>query len=84
MRGMVWELKRLHWIDFGQDSFFRDLQRLRNIAAHEHDRIDERIASSIEMKLLFAYFEAYIQRTFKQLTDLPAMKGAGGGLEKAG
>jgi hypothetical protein len=69
--------------DFGQDSFFRDLQRLRNIAAHEHDRIDERIASSIEMKLLFAYFEAYIQRTFKQLTDVPAMKGAGGGLQKA-
>jgi hypothetical protein len=37
------------------------------------------------MKLLFAFFEAYIQRTFKRLTDLLAIKEAGrGGLEKAG
>jgi hypothetical protein len=85
MRGMVWELKRSHWIDFSESSFFRKLQHLRNVAAHEHDRIDERVASHADMVLLFGFFEDYMQRTFKRLTDLLAMKGAGGGgLEKAG
>jgi hypothetical protein len=42
MRGMVWELKRRHWIDFSEASLIRKLQHLRNVAAHEHDRIDER------------------------------------------
>jgi hypothetical protein len=37
------------------------------------------------MVLLFGFFEDYIKRTFKRLTDLLEMKGAGkGGLEKAG
>ena len=85
MRGMVWELKRRHWIDFSEASFFKKLQHLRNVAAHEHDRIDERIISPGDMILLFGFFEDYMQRTFKRLTDLLAMKGAGGGgLEKAG
>jgi hypothetical protein len=42
MRGMVWELRRRQWIDFGEANFFRKLQHLRNVAAHEHDRIDEK------------------------------------------
>jgi uncharacterized protein YutE (UPF0331/DUF86 family) len=82
---MVWELKRRHWIDFSEAGLFKKLQHLRNVAAHEHDRIDEKVASHADMTLLFAFFEDYIQRTFKRLTDLLAMKGAGrGGLEKAG
>jgi hypothetical protein len=85
MRGMVWELKRRHWIDFSEASFFKKLQHLRNVAAHEHDRIDERIVSPGEMVLLFGFFEDYVQNTFKRLTNLLTMKGAGGGrLEKAG
>jgi hypothetical protein len=85
MRGMVWELKRRHWIDFSEASLFKKLQHLRNVAAHEHDRIDERVASHADMVLLFGFFEDYIKRTFKRLTDLLEMKGAGkGGLEKAG
>jgi hypothetical protein len=37
------------------------------------------------MVLLFGFFEDYVQRTFKRLTNLLTMKGAGGGrLEKAG
>jgi urease alpha subunit len=48
------------------------------------ERIDERVASHAVMTLLSAFFEDYIQRTFKRLTHLLAMKGAGGGeLEKA-
>jgi uncharacterized protein YutE (UPF0331/DUF86 family) len=86
MRGMVWELKRRHWIDFSEDSLFRKLQHLRNVAAHEHDRIDERIVSPGDMVLLFGFFEDYVQRTFKRLTNLlamkVAMKGSGGGLDK--
>jgi uncharacterized protein YutE (UPF0331/DUF86 family) len=85
MRRMVWELKRRHWIDFNEASLFKKLQHLRNIAAHEHDRIDERVASHAEMTLLLAFFEDYIQRTFKRLSDLLTMEGAGeGGLKKAG
>jgi uncharacterized protein YutE (UPF0331/DUF86 family) len=85
MRGMVWELKRRHWIDFSEASLFKKLQHLRNVAAHEHDRIDERVASHADMVLLFGFFEDYVQRAFKRLTDLLEMKGAGkGGLEKAG
>jgi hypothetical protein len=85
MRGMVWELKRRHWIDFSEASLFKKLQHLRNVAAHEHDRIDERIVSPGEMVLLFGFFEDYVQNTFKRLTNLLTMKGAGGGrLEKAG
>jgi hypothetical protein len=82
MRGMVWELKRRHWIDLSEASLFKKLQHLRNVAAHEHDRIDERIASHADMVLLFGFFEDYVQRTFKRLTNLLAMKGSGGGLDK--
>jgi hypothetical protein len=82
MRGMVWELKRRHWIDFSEASFFKKLQHLRNVAAHEHDRIDERIVSPGDMVLLFGFFEDYVQRTFRRLTNLLAMKGSGGGLDK--
>jgi uncharacterized protein YutE (UPF0331/DUF86 family) len=55
MRGMVWELKRRHWIDFSEASLFKKLQHLRNLAAHEHDRIDERVASHADMVLLFGF-----------------------------
>jgi hypothetical protein len=82
MRGMVWELKRRHWIDFSEAGLFRKLQHLRNLAAHEHDRIDERVASHADMVLLFGFFEDYVQRTFKRLTNLLAMKESGGGLDK--
>jgi hypothetical protein len=82
MRGMVWELKRLHWIDFSEASLFRKLQHLRNVAAHEHDRIDEGVVSPGDMVLLFGFFEDYVQRTFRRLMNLLAMKGSGGGLEK--
>jgi hypothetical protein len=82
VRGMVWELKRSHWIDFSEDSLFKKLQHLRNVAAHEHDRIDERVASHADMVLLFGFFEDYVQRTFRQLINLLAMKGSGGGLDK--
>jgi hypothetical protein len=82
MRGMVWELKRRHWIDFSEDSLFRKLQHLRNVAAHEHDRIDERIVSPGEMVLLFGFFEDYVQRTFRRLMNLLAMKGSRGSLDK--
>jgi hypothetical protein len=82
MRGMVWELKRRHWIDFSEASLFRKLQHLRNVAAHEHDRIDERIVSPGDMVLLFGFFEDYLQRTFRRLMNLLAMKGSGGGLDK--
>jgi hypothetical protein len=82
MRGMVWELKRRHWIDFSEASLFRKLQHLRNVAAHEHDRIDEGIVSPGDMVLLFGFFEDYVQRTFRQLMNLLAMKGSGGGLDK--
>jgi hypothetical protein len=78
MRGMVWELKRRHWIDFSEAGLFRKLQHLRNVAAHEHDRIDERIVSPGDMVLLFGFFEDYVQRTFKRLTNLLAMKGSDG------
>ena len=79
MRGMVWELKRRHWIDFSEASLFGKLQHLRNLAAHEHDRIDERVASHADMVLMFGFFEDYVQRTFKRLTNLLAMKESGGG-----
>jgi hypothetical protein len=82
MRGMVWELKRRHWIDFSEASLFRKLQHLRNVAAHEHNRVDGRVASHADMMLLFTFFEDYVQRTFKRLTNLLAMKGSGGGLNK--
>jgi uncharacterized protein YutE (UPF0331/DUF86 family) len=82
MRGMVWELKRRHWIDFSEDSLFRKLQHLRNVAAHEHDRIDERIVSPGDMVLLFGFFEDYVQRTFRRLMNLLAMKGSRGSLDK--
>jgi hypothetical protein len=82
MRGMVWELRRRQWIDFGEANFFRKLQHLRNVAAHEHDRIDEKIVSPGDMVLLFGFFEDYVQRTFRRLMNLLAMKGSGGGLEK--
>jgi uncharacterized protein YutE (UPF0331/DUF86 family) len=82
MRGMVWELKRRHWIDFSEASLFRKLQHLRNVAAHEHDRIDERVASHSDMVLLIGFFEDYVQRTFRRLTNLLAMKGSGGRLDK--
>jgi hypothetical protein len=82
VRGMVWELKRSHWIDFSEDSLFKKLQHLRNVAAHEHDRIDERVASHADMVLLFGFFEDYVQRTFRRLMNLLAMKGSGGGLDK--
>jgi len=82
MRGMVWELKRRHWIDFSEDSLFKKLQHLRNVAAHEHDRIDERIVSPGDMVLLFGFFGDYVQRTFRRLTNLLAMQGSGGGLDK--
>jgi hypothetical protein len=78
MRGMVWELKRRHWIDFSEAGFFKKLQHLRNMAAHEHDRIDERIVSPGDMVLLFGFFEDYVQRTFRRLMNLLAMKGSGG------
>jgi len=82
MRGMVWELKRRHWIDFSEAGLFKKLQHLRNVAAHEHDRIDERIVSPGDMVLLFGFFEDYVQRTFRRLTNLLAMQGSGGGLDK--
>jgi hypothetical protein len=82
MRGMVWELRRRQWIDFDEANFFRKLQHLRNVAAHEHDRIDEKIVSPGDMVLLFGFFEDYVQRTFRRLMNLLAMKGSGGGLEK--
>jgi hypothetical protein len=82
MRGMVWELKRRHWIDFSEASFFKKLQHLRNVAAHEHDRIDERIVSPGDMVLLFGFFEDYVQRTFRRLMNLLAMKGYRGSLDK--
>jgi hypothetical protein len=82
MRGMVWELKRRHWIDFSEDSLFKKLQHLRNMAAHEHDRIDERTVSPGYMVLLFGFFEDYVQRTFRRLMNLLAMKGSGGSLDK--
>jgi hypothetical protein len=78
MRGMVWELKRRHWIDFSEAGLFKKLQHLRNVAAHEHDRIDERVASPGDMVLLFGFFEDYIQRTFRWLMNLLAMKGSAG------
>jgi hypothetical protein len=84
VRGMVWELKRRHWIDFSEASLFKKLQHLRNVAAHEHDRIDERVASHADMVLLFGFFEDYVQRTFRRLMNLLAMKGSGGGLDKVG
>jgi uncharacterized protein YutE (UPF0331/DUF86 family) len=84
MRGMVWELKRRHWIDFSEASLFKKLQHLRNVAAHEHDRIDERVASHEDMVLLFGFFEDYVQRTFRRLMNLLAMKGSGVGLDKVG
>jgi hypothetical protein len=84
VRGMVWELKRSHWIDFSEDSLFKKLQHLRNVAAHEHDRIDERVASHADMVLLFGFFEDYVQRTFRRLMNLLAMKGSGGGLDNVG
>jgi uncharacterized protein YutE (UPF0331/DUF86 family) len=65
MRGMVWELKRRHWIDFSEAGLFKKLQHLRNVAAHEHDRIDERIVSPGDRVLLFGFFEDYVQRTFR-------------------
>jgi hypothetical protein len=79
---MLWELRRRQWIDFGEANFFRKLQHLRNVAAHEHDRIDERVASHADMVLLFGFFEDYVQRTFRRLMNLLAMKGSGGGLDK--
>jgi hypothetical protein len=82
VRGMLWELRRRQWIDFGEANFFRKLQHLRNVAAHEHDRIDERVASHADMVLLFGFFEDYVQRTFRRLMNLLAMKGSGGGLDK--
>jgi hypothetical protein len=82
MRGMVWELKLRHWIDFSEDSLFRKLQHLRNVTAHEHDRIDERIVSPGDMVLLFGFFEDYVQRTFRRLMNLLAMKGSRGSLDK--
>jgi hypothetical protein len=77
VRGMLWELRRRQWIDFGEANFFRKLQHLRNVAAHEHDRIDERVASHADMVLMFGFFEDYVQRTFKRLMNLLAMKGSG-------
>jgi hypothetical protein len=47
------------------------------MAAYEHDSIDERVASYAGMVLLFGFFEDYAQRTFKRLTNLLVMKGAG-------
>jgi hypothetical protein len=82
MRGMVWELKRRHWIDFSEAGLFKKLQHLRNVAAHEHDRIDERIVSPGDMVLLFGFFEDYVQRTFRRLMNLLAMKGSRGSLDK--
>jgi hypothetical protein len=77
---MVWELKRRHWIDFSEASLFKKLQHLRNVAAHEH----ERIVSSGDIVLLVGFFEDYLQRTFRRLMNLLAMKGSGGGLDKVG
>jgi hypothetical protein len=77
VRGMLWELRRRQWIDFGEANFFRKLQHLRNVAAHEHDRIDERVASHADMVLMFGFFEDYVQRTFRRLMNLLAMKGSG-------
>ncbi len=77
MRGMVWELRRRHWIDFSEAGLFKKLQHLRNMAAHEHDRIDERIVSPGDMVLLFGFFEDYVQRTFRRLMNLLAMRGSG-------
>jgi hypothetical protein len=82
--GWCGSFKRRHWIDFSEASFFRKLQHLRNVAAHEHDRIDERIVSSGDMVLLFGFFEDYVQRTFRRLMNLLAMKGSGGGLDNVG
>jgi hypothetical protein len=42
------------------------------------------IASTVAMfrVLLFGFFEDYVQRTFRRLMNLLAMKGSGGGLDK--
>jgi uncharacterized membrane protein len=42
------------------------------------------IASTVAMfwVLLFGFFEDYVQRRFKRLTNLLAMKGSGGSLDK--
>jgi hypothetical protein len=44
------------------------------------------IASTVAMfwVLLFGFFEDYVQRTFRRLMNLLAMKGSGGGLDKVG
>jgi hypothetical protein len=80
--GWSGSLSAAHWIDFSEARLFKKLQHLRNMAAHEHDRIDERIVSPGDMVLLFGFFEDYVQRTFRRLTNLLAMKGSGGGLDK--
>jgi 4-amino-4-deoxy-L-arabinose transferase-like glycosyltransferase len=58
----------------GPQSFF---PALAHIAA---------IASKVAMfwVQLFGLFEDYVQRTFKRLTNLLAIKGSGGGLDKVG
>jgi hypothetical protein len=65
MRGMVWELKRRHWIDFSEAGLFKKLQHLRNVAAHEHDRIDERIVSPGDM----VYCSASSRTTCRERLD---------------
>jgi hypothetical protein len=82
--GWSGSLSAAHWIDFSEASFFKKLQHLRNVAAHEHDRIDERVASHADMVLLFGFFEDYVQRTFRRLMNLLAMKWSGVGLDKVG
>jgi hypothetical protein len=44
------------------------------------------IASTVAMfwVLLFGFFEDYVQRTFRRLMNLLAMKGSGGGLDNVG
>jgi hypothetical protein len=58
----------------GPQVFF---QALTHIAA---------IASTVAMfwVLLFGFFEDYVQRTFRRLMNLLAMKGSGGGLDNVG
>jgi hypothetical protein len=58
----------------GPQAFF---QALSHVAA---------IASTVAMfwVLLFGFFEDYVQRTFRRLMNLLAMKGSGGCLDKVG
>jgi hypothetical protein len=39
-------------------------------------------ADFLRFLVVVGFFEDYVQRTFKRLTNLLAMKGAGGGLDK--